>query len=773
MASKPGAWYAFPWESWGNAKYAVLLPFVAAVALGADDGDNWAWHMLAIAALRYAHAACWNTLSRTHAVSAGTRITAKPVEFKQVDREANWDDYILLQVVVMSLVHNTPRLGFSGFAAWNSAGLVQLLLLHVGPTEWLYYWLHRALHWHPLYQRYHSHHHASFVAEPITGARRARRAGHAQPTLGLFGEFVAREAASAPPRLARPAPRGRPAAGRQRAARARGAARARRGRGSCPRRRLARGVARAATTRSPPRLPLRRARPPRRAAAAHARARAAAPPRLGAPVRGAHGVHGQLCNPAAGHVGGWRRVVGHVLHLPARLRPAERHRPLQLRVRAGGAVQGARRARGRATPKKRARALARACPRAAARAAPAADAPRRAAQAFPPLKYLVYTPTFHALHHSQVKTNFCLFMPLYDYVYGTADPASWTLHAAALRGEAVRVEAPHAVFLAHGTEVLSWLHLPFVCRSLSSQPWAPHPLLYLAWPLAAPAAALVAAFGRVFTADKHTLGELRLETWVTPAFGLQYFFKSQHARLNRHIASAIQAADASGVRVIGLGALNKAEALNGGGKLFVDTLPALRVRVVHGNTLTAAAILRKIPAGTRAVFLTGATSKLGRACALYLSARGVAVAMLTGSQERFDAIAAEAATPAQRALLRRCTSVAEGADCACWVVGKHLSRKEQAAAPPGATFHQFVVPPLDACRADCTYTDLPAFRLPPAARGFRSCEMTMQRRAVHACHAGALVHALEGWTHHEVGAVPHDRVDTVWEAAERHGFVMV
>jgi hypothetical protein len=179
MASKPGGWYAFPWESLGNAKYAVLLPFVAAVALGHDDGDNWAWHMLAIAALRYAHAAAWNTLSRLHAVSAATRITAKPVEFKQVDREEHWDDYILLQVVVMTLVHNTPGLGFSGFPAVNGRGLAQLLLLHAGPTEFLYYWLHRALHWHPLYQRYHSHHHASFVAEPITGAFHAPCRGSA------------------------------------------------------------------------------------------------------------------------------------------------------------------------------------------------------------------------------------------------------------------------------------------------------------------------------------------------------------------------------------------------------------------------------------------------------------------------------------------------------------------------------------------------------------------------------------------------------------------
>lgn len=67
------------------------------------------------------------------------------------------------------------------------------------------------------------------------------------------------------------------------------------------------------------------------------------------------------------------------------------------------------------------------------------------------------------------------------------------------------------------------------------------------------------------------------------------------------------------------------ESLNGGGKLFVDKYPNLRVRVVHGNTLTAAVILDEIPKDAKEVFLTGATSKLGRAIALYLCRNKVKV----------------------------------------------------------------------------------------------------------------------------------------------------
>lgn len=53
--------------------------------------------------------------------------------------------------------------------------------------------------------------------------------------------------------------------------------------------------------------------------------------------------------------------------------------------------------------------------------------------------------------------------------------------------------------------------------------------------------------------------------------------------------------------------------------------PELKVRVVHGNTLTAAVILNEIPKDVKEVFLTGATSKLGRAIALYLCRKRIRV----------------------------------------------------------------------------------------------------------------------------------------------------
>ena len=68
--------------------------------------------------------------------------------------------------------------------------------------------------------------------------------------------------------------------------------------------------------------------------------------------------------------------------------------------------------------------------------------------------------------------------------------------------------------------------------------------------------------------------------------------------------------------------------------MFVNKHPNLKVRIVHGNTLTAAVILKEIPANVGEVFLTGATSKLGRAIALYLCRKKVRVMVSYQSSRR-------------------------------------------------------------------------------------------------------------------------------------------
>jgi len=622
MASKPGVMYDFPWEPMGNYKYLLLAPFAVAAAAGLDDSDDWCRHMVLLVLARYVLAQLFVTASRIHAISGKHRIQKRGVNFEQMDREDNWDDFLILQALVMTAVHWVLP-GFANFPLFSWRGLAQCALLHAGPTEFVYYWFHRALHNHALYGAYHSHHHKSFVTEPTSGSCHPF-----MEHLGYTANFAI--------------------------------------------------------------------------------------PMLGTWMLGGASIGMFYFYTCAFDV---LNLIGHCNweFVPARLY-----------------------------------------------------------QSVPLLKYLVYTPSYHSLHHSRVHTNFCLFMPFYDWLGGTlereSDGKTWTSDKLQMEAMQRTYEVPDAVFLAHGTDLLSGFHLPMFFRGFAKNPYKEHWLLYPLWPLAAAMCAVFWAIGSVFTSHVERVNGHPVQTWVTPRYGFQYFLGFEKRRINRLIEQAIRDADRMGVKVFGLGALNKAEHVNGGGAIFPKRIgEGLRTRVVHGNTLTAACLLREFAPGTREVFLTGATSKLGRAAALWLCRRGVRVRMLTSSRERYEAIRDEAA-PEHRHLLVQCTSHSEGGGCKTWIVGKLCGAKDQACAPPGTHFHQVVVPPIEHTRSDCTYGELAAMDLPPTATDVKACELFMPRRRIFACHAGALTHMLEGWKHHEVGPIDVDRIDVVWEAALRHGF---
>ncbi|CAI6012951.1 unnamed protein product [Closterium sp. NIES-65] len=386
-------------------------------------------------------------------------------------------------------------------------------------------------------------------------------------------------------------------------------------------------------------------------------------------------------------------------------------------------------------------------------------------RAVPPLKYLVHTPTYHSLHHSEPSSNYCLFMPVYDLMAGTVDPNTDHVHKEARRGP---VEHPDFVFLGHGVNLQCFFHLPFLMPYGSTHPFKPTWTTFALLILCLPAYFVLWFICPRFAVDKKRLRGLKLHIWMVPRFGINYFIPFEKRSINNFIESAILAADKQGVKVLALGALNKNESLNGGGKLFLDRHPNLKVRLVHGNTLTAAIILREIREDATEVFLTGSTSKLGRAISLYLALRGVRVLMLTPSRERFEAIRSELPEERQH-LLVQVTQYSQASQCPVWIIGKGMMWWEQRHAPPGTHFHQFVVPPIAEVRPDCTYGKLAAMRLPDDVENLKFCELALPRGHIYACHAGGLVHLLEGWDYHEVGRIDVSRIDPTWDAAMRHG----
>ncbi|XP_021831837.1 protein ECERIFERUM 1-like [Prunus avium] len=177
---------------------------------------------------------------------------------------------------------------------------------------------------------------------------------------------------------------------------------------------------------------------------------------------------------------------------------------------------------------------------------------------FPPLKYFMYTPSYHSLHHTQFRTNYSLFMPIYDYIYETMDKSSDALYETALKREE---ETPDVLHLTHLTTPESIYHLPLGFASLASLPHTSKWYLWLMWPVTLWSMILTWIYGRTFVVERQRFDNLRVQTWVIPKYNLQYYLQWQNEAINSLIEEAIIQAEGKGVKVLCLGLLNQASLL--------------------------------------------------------------------------------------------------------------------------------------------------------------------------------------------------------------------
>ncbi|KAL5134313.1 Protein ECERIFERUM 1 [Glycine soja] len=163
---------------------------------------------------------------------------------------------------------------------------------------------------------------------------------------------------------------------------------------------------------------------------------------------------------------------------------------------------------------------------------------------------------FHSLHHTQFRTNYCLFMPFYDYIYGTMDKASDQLHDSAIKQEE---EIPDVVHLAHLTTPEWWL-----CLMRPVTAWS----MILTW-----------VYGQTFIVEGNRFDKLKLQTRAIPKYSFQYHLQSQKMTVNKIIEE-----ERSLTYVYG--------------GIYITRLPKLKVRLVDGSNLAAAIVLNSIPKGT-------------------------------------------------------------------------------------------------------------------------------------------------------------------------------
>ncbi|KAA8520393.1 hypothetical protein F0562_014649 [Nyssa sinensis] len=558
MASNPGWLTDWPWKQLGSFKYVILAPWMVRslyLFTVKEEKDLLNFLILPFLLWRMVHNQIWITISRHRTAKGNNRIVDKSIEFEQADRESNWDDQILLNGVFITI------------------------LLHIGPVEFLYYWLHRALHHHYLYSRYHSHHHSSIVTEPITSV------------IHPFAEHISYFLLFAMPMLA-------------------------------------------------------------------------------TGFTGTASVAG---------------LFGYITYID--LMNNMGHCNFEV-------------------------------------------VPKWLFSIFPPLKYMMYTPSYHSLHHTQFRTNYSLFMPIYDYIYGTMDKSTDALYETSLKR---KEESPDAC--ASNTSNNTRFHLSSTAwiRLLGLQ--APHFQM------------------------RNAFKKLKLQLWVIPKFNIQYF-QWRREDINGLIQKAILEADRNGIKVLSLGLLNQGEEFNRNGELYVQRNPQLKIKVVDGSSLAVALVLNSIPKGTTQVLLRGKLTKIAYSIAFALCQRGIQVATLY--QVECDKLKLTTKSETNVVLSRSYAGK-------IWLVGDGLTKEEQVKASKGTLFIPFSQFPPKKIRNDCFYHYTPAMLTPLSFQNLHSCENWLPRRVMSAWRVAGIIHALEGLNVHECGNTLFD-IQKVWDATLKHGF---
>ncbi|CAN6807706.1 unnamed protein product [Brassica oleracea] len=603
MASRPGLLTDWPWTPLGSFKYMVLAPLVIdSIYSYASMRDGEKLLIVALTVWRIVHGQIWTSVSRYLTAKGAKRIVNKSIEFDQVDRERTWDDQVIFNSLVIYLL-KLYVLGTNTLPFWRLDGMALVVLLHVGPVEFIYYWFHRALHHHFLYSRYHSHHHSSIVTEPITAV------------VHPFAEHISYTIIVA-----------------------------------------------------------------------------------GIPI-----VTTFLCGTVS-HVS----IFLYISYID--FMNSMGHCNIEL-------------------------------------------IPRSFFSLFPPLKYLLYTPSFHSLHHTQFRTNYALTMPIYDYMYGTNDKSSDSLYETSLEQEE---EKPDAIHLTHLTSLDSVYHFRLGFSSLSSHPLSSRCYLVLMRPFTIIISFILTSFSsRAFVFERNRFRDLTIHSHLLPKFSSHYKSQQQKESINKMIETAILEADKKDVR---------GEELNGYGEMYVRKHPKLKIRIVDGSSLAAAVVVHSIPVDTREVLFRGRITKVARAIVISLCQNGIKVMVLR--EEEHSMIAGFIGGHCKENLV-----LTTNYSPMIWLVGDGLSKEDQKKARKGTLFIPFSQFPPSKLLKDCFYHTTPAMIIPDSAQNIDSCENWLGRRVMSAWRVGGIVHALEGWEEHECGLeVPMANPPRVWEAALRNGF---
>lgn len=389
-----------------------------------------------------------------------------------------------------------------------------------------------------------------------------------------------------------------------------------------------------------------------------------------------------------------------------------------------------------------------------------------------PLRYLFYTPEFHLGHHALFQCNYGLFMPIWDFIFGTYR------HYERPPMHYLPAKQQDFVFIGHNGGLGHFLGIPELGLYNVYGPYVQTGLplkwdLYVAW--------LFMTVARNFTKSYH-LPRYLIEKMIGRVVcimrsPLDYMNSAHYDAINQNIVDLIlQEYSNHNTKHFGLGNLNKMLQLNDGGRDLVTLIskhPVLKdqgIIISTGDTLTAASVYNQIKdIRPSKVLFFGMNGKIGTAVCSLLLNQGVHVCAFTSYRNGL-----------RHPNLTYTDNWEDIQFYQLFIVGKYVDKNKLTAAVARYPFNgQGLRYVLDYAVPFFPITEVPGLRHiqigllevknPTFLKGYYDISFGIDQNMIYPCHAGCIINALEGRQEHEVGVIDVNSVENTWLQASKYG----
>ena len=395
------------------------------------------------------------------------------------------------------------------------------------------------------------------------------------------------------------------------------------------------------------------------------------------------------------------------------------------------------------------------------------------------MKYLFYTPEFHLGHHAYFSANYCLFMPIWDYMCGTA--RSYRKRDV----ELLPAKQQDFVFIGHNGGLGHLLTVPEFCFYNVYDKYRMTGLpLKLEFFIMHILCHMTRLFTKLYYCSRYCIANEYIGRIICLARSpWDYFSPKSYDAMNQEIVDLIKKEyKECGTRKFGLGNLNKMKQLNDGGITIAkminedEFLKDKNIRIWTGDTMTVASVYHQILdlPNLDKFFFIGAGGKIGTAvCQLLVRERPNLKIRIFSQHPTMN-----------HPNISYTTDLREMAEYKVVLVGKMLSGDMYKKALSGLDSVQtryildYTVPTLPIAAVEKRPENiqhvriglLKTFQNNPFLKGTYDTCMGHDENHIVPCHFGCILNTVTGRETNEVGEIDQKDVERMWKLTTARGF---